>query len=52
MVVFGFGRGAGTKPLLREPREFLVSLIEHRVRTTADHTNIAAQIERRLGESK
>ena len=43
MVVFGFGRGPG-KPLFREPREFVVSLVEARVTNAADHGAAAAKI--------
>ena len=42
MVVFGFGRGPG-KPLFREPREFVVSLVEARVTNAADHGAAAAK---------
>ena len=45
MVVFGFGRGPGTKALLREPREFVLSLIEGAVSDAASHARVAAAIE-------
>lgn len=49
MVVFGFGRGPGTQPLLRGAgQRFTVGLLEQGVASTADHAAVAARIERTL----
>jgi hypothetical protein len=48
MVVFGFGRGPGTKALLRERHEFVVSLIEGTVTNATAHARVAAVLQSRL----
>lgn len=52
MVVFGFGRGPGAQPLLKESgREFIVGFLEKRIKTAADHQALAEDIESLLHES-
>ncbi|MEM7514032.1 MAG: VCBS repeat-containing protein [Bacteroidota bacterium] len=42
MVVFGFGRGEGAKPLLTQPMRFRVQFIEQAIRSQDDHAEIAS----------
>jgi hypothetical protein len=49
MVVFGFGRGPGTRPLFRGAgQRFTVGLLEFGVASGDDHTKAAARIEAAL----
>jgi hypothetical protein len=48
MMVFGFGRAAGAKPLLQEPRTFFVGFHEGAVTGEAGHQAVAAWIEKLL----
>jgi hypothetical protein len=48
MVVFGFGRGAGTKALLRTPQEFIITLLDSRAPDAASHASIATHLSRLL----
>jgi hypothetical protein len=49
MVVFGFGRGAGAKPLMRESGvRFNIGFVEAKVETAADHRRVARVIEAML----
>lgn len=45
MVVFGFGRAEGAKPLLTQPLRFRVQFIEKAIRTEEDHAEITALFE-------
>jgi hypothetical protein len=46
MVVFGFGRGAGTKALLRTPQEFVIGLIESVAPDALGHATVARLMAR------
>lgn len=48
MVVFGFGRGPGTQPLLRTPQEFVFGLIEDVTPDAAGHAAVARHLVRWL----
>jgi hypothetical protein len=49
MVVFGLGRGPGTKPLFRGAgQEFILGLVEINVRDQADHDELHGRIEAAL----
>lgn len=51
MVVFGFGRGPGTQPLLRGAgQRFTVGLLELGVASEKDHAAVAARIESLLAD--
>lgn len=45
MVVFGFGRGPGARPLLCRPQSFVVAFYERSIQTEADHATAGAWIE-------
>ena len=45
MIVFGFGRADGAKPLLRKPHTFYLGFIEQKVESKEDHSTITTLLE-------
>lgn len=52
MVVFGFGREEGAKPLLKNPNSFLLGFYEKKIVDRRDHRQLAKNLRRRLRAKK
>lgn len=52
MVVFGFGRTEGARPLMKNPNSFLLGFYEKQITTTKEHRRFAKRIRKRLRNSR